>query len=243
MNVILNLNLIRRSRAFSKICFYAFLIFITLGLVLLFYPITQIPFIDLLIAVFLLLIGYAFLRINMRMSNRWEGTPRIDEKLTDALKGLSSDYYLCHYITYNAHVLVGTSRIWLLDTTEFSGEIYFDDEKNRWAQKHTGTAIERFLKAEKFPAISKLKMQATKDWVKTIEVIKKQYGTSTTDNLPDPEYRMVFLNEKASFPQADAFSNYSRLDNLKDLIRKQTGTSSKPNNAIRQLIEIFSGSA
>jgi hypothetical protein len=241
MDVLLNQRLVKRSRIFTRICFFLFLVFLTIGLILLVYPPTnrQNRALDLLISAGFLLIGYLFLRINMSMSSRWEAKPRIDELLTSALKGLPAEFTLAHYVTYNAHILVGPKNVYLLDTTDFSGEVYFNETKNHWAIKRMGNAAERLIKREHFPNTRKTRIQALKDWGKMLAHLKKTKSKAGFENIPEPEYLMVLLNEKSSVPQVDAFAAFIRLDKLKDVIRKRSGPSAQPTEVIKKFLFVL----
>ncbi len=239
MNVLINQKTIKRSRLFSRICFYGFLGFLTLGLVFTFYPITPIRTLNLIITAFFLLVCYCLLRINMSMANRWETKPRIDERITSALKGLTSDFYLCHYVTYNAHILIGPTCIWLIDTSDFSGEILFDEKSDKWLSRVNGGFFERLIKPSRSPNVKKLEAQALKDWKKTLAVFKEK---DPSIELQTPDFVLAFLDEHANPRSSSSRVSLIRLDKLKDFVRKQVNPSQKQKESLKKLLAVLLGS-
>src|SRR5512136_863354 len=61
-----------------------------------------------------LILGFAMTQIGMFFSNRWGRSPRPDEQLDSALKGLPGDTVLYHYMSPVPHLLVGPAGVWIL---------------------------------------------------------------------------------------------------------------------------------
>lgn len=77
-----------------------------------------------------LVAGFMMTQIGMYMGNRWGRSPRRDEKLDAALKGLHSEFSIFHYSTPVSHLLVGPAGVWVLLPYQQAGKAFF--VKNRW---------------------------------------------------------------------------------------------------------------
>ncbi|MDX1437131.1 MAG: hypothetical protein R3335_09985, partial [Anaerolineales bacterium] len=72
-----------------------------------------------------LLIGFVLSQVGLYFTNRWGRSPRPDEELSKALKGLTQEYTLYHYSTPARHVLLGPAGIWVLSAHQQNGEITY----------------------------------------------------------------------------------------------------------------------
>ena len=88
-----------------------------------------------LVWVSLLSLAFGFLAstIGAYHANRWLRSPRADEVLTQALKGISNQYHLYHYLLPVPHVLLGPAGLFLFRTYLHEGPIQYDGKK--WKQK------------------------------------------------------------------------------------------------------------
>ena len=82
-----------------------------------------------LVALFL---GFTLSQIGIFYSTRFGRSPRPDQELDDALKGLDDQYALYHYTSPVAHLLVGPAGIWMLFPYLQKGKIIYEDKKERW---------------------------------------------------------------------------------------------------------------
>jgi hypothetical protein len=82
-----------------------------------------------------LLVGFGLSQIGIYFGNRWGRSPRPDEVLNDALKGLDGRYSIYHYTTPTSHLLVGPAGVWVLMPRHQAGTITYDENKKRWRQK------------------------------------------------------------------------------------------------------------
>ena len=65
-------------------------------------------------SVIALVSGFTLSQVGIYYSNRFGRSPRPDETLDSALKGLDNQYALYHYQSPVTHLLVGPSGIWIL---------------------------------------------------------------------------------------------------------------------------------
>ena len=90
-------------------------------------------------AVLALILGFTMTQIGMFFSNRWGRSPRPDEQLDAALKGLPGDTVLYHYVTPASHLLVGPAGVWILQTHHQKGKVTYD--RNRWRVSGGGRRV------------------------------------------------------------------------------------------------------
>ena len=83
-----------------------------------------------------MIIGLIFSQVGVYFANRWGKSPRVDERITQGLKGLDDRYTLYHYTTPVPHLLVGPSGIWVITPQYQSGTVTY--EKNRYRQQGVG---------------------------------------------------------------------------------------------------------
>ena len=61
-----------------------------------------------------LIIGFTLSQIGIMYSNRFVRSPRPDQQLDNALKGLDDKYALYHYRSAVTHFLIGPAGFWIL---------------------------------------------------------------------------------------------------------------------------------
>lgn len=80
-----------------------------------------------------LLVGFAASAVGTYYANHWTRSPRADEVLTQALKGISNQYHFYHYLLPVSHVLLGPTGLFLFRAYLQEGPIIYDGKK--WKQK------------------------------------------------------------------------------------------------------------
>lgn len=80
-----------------------------------------------------LIIGFFCTTVGAYYANHWMRVPRPDQVISDALKGISNQYHLYHYLLPVPHVLLGPTGIYLFRAYINDGQITFDGQ--RWKQK------------------------------------------------------------------------------------------------------------
>lgn len=83
-----------------------------------------------------LILGFTMTQIGMYFSTRFGRSPRPDEKLDAALKGLPGDATLYHYSAPAPHLLVGPMGIWALIPYHQRGKLTHDGK--RWRLRGGG---------------------------------------------------------------------------------------------------------
>ncbi len=131
MKVVTNSKLIKRNAKIGQYTSIGALVILGIGLYISF----KMPdkFVYSLLA---LLLGFLMSQIGMYYGNRWGRSPRPDELIDKALKGLGREYTVYHYVTAASHLLAGPAGIWTLMPYYQSGKIVY--EKKRWKSKGGG---------------------------------------------------------------------------------------------------------
>jgi hypothetical protein len=80
-----------------------------------------------------LLVGYLASAIGVYFLQHWTRSPRADEVLDSALKGISNHYHIYHYLLPAQHVLIGPAGVFLFRAYAVEGPVRYDGKK--WRQK------------------------------------------------------------------------------------------------------------
>jgi len=79
-----------------------------------------------------LVVGFFASAIGVFYANHWTRSPRADEVLDNALKGISNHYHIYHYLLPVQHVLLGPAGVFVFRTYAHEGPITYDGKK--WKQ-------------------------------------------------------------------------------------------------------------
>ena len=162
-----------------------------------------------------LLVGFLLSQVGIHFTNRWGRSPRPDEQISLALKGLDKRYALYHYQTPASHVLVGPAGVWVLIPKHQRGTITY--RKNRWKQSGGGI-IQNYLKIFAQEGIGRPDLEIESD----IEGVEKYLGKRLPEGTEIPEIQaaLIFSNPEADIQADDAPVPTLPAKKLKDMIRK-----------------------
>lgn len=162
-----------------------------------------------------LLLGFLLSQVGIHFTNRWGRSPRPDEQISLALKGLDKRYALYHYRVSASHVLVGPAGVWALIPKHQKGTITY--RKNRWKQSGGGI-IQNYLKIFAQEGIGRPDLEIESD----IEDLEKFLGKALPEGAEIPEIQaaLVFSHPEADIQADDAPYPTLPAKKLKDLIRK-----------------------
>jgi hypothetical protein len=82
-----------------------------------------------------LLLGFLSSVVGAYFANHWTRTPRADQLLDQALKGISNQYHMYHYLLPVPHVMLGPAGLFVFRTYLHEGPVSYDGRK--WKQKLT----------------------------------------------------------------------------------------------------------
>lgn len=219
MKIVQNTRKIERNKKIGKYTTIGGLVILGIGL----YVNLAAPQ-EIVISFGALIVGFAMSQVGIYYGNRFGKSPRPDELLTGALKGLSEQYTLYHYMTPVPHVLVGPAGVWVLLPYPQTGTVTYDTEKKRWRQKGGSFLLKAFAQE----GLSKPDVEAkyTTDDLKAF-LSKRMPGVE----LPPVQALAVFTAKKIELDVAGAPVEAVALDKVKDFFRKKA----KPGRLEEQL--------
>lgn len=208
MKIITNNQIIRRNRLIGQTSTIASLVILGSGLVMSFQP-------HLINWSFLaLIVGFLLSQIGIYFGSRWGRSPRPDEKINQALKGLDNKFSLYHYTVGVAHLISGPAGVWVLLPFHQGGTITYSEEKNRWKQKGGNLYLKVF--AQESLGRPDLEVQSAMNDAQRI--LKSVLGDQ---EIPEPQVALVFTNPKANLDAANAPYPTLHLSKLKDFLRQK----------------------
>jgi hypothetical protein len=163
-----------------------------------------------------LIVGFAMTQIGMYFSNRWGRSPRPDEQLDAALKGIPGDTFIYHYVTPVPHLLVGPAGIWILRTYHQRGKISYS--KNRW-RLTGGGFMQAYMTIFGQEGLGRPDLDIASD----IEALKKFLTKRLADaEIPEIQAALVFTNEQIEIDDTDQPLPALKLKQLKDFMRQKS---------------------
>lgn len=216
MNVIIDEKLIKRNARIGQVLTIISLATLGAGMFITF----QKP--ELLgISIAALLIGFLLSQIGIYYTNRWGRSPRPDEQISLALKGLDKRYALYHYQTPASHVLVGPAGIWVLLPKHQRGTITY--RKNRWRQSGGGF-LQNYLKIFAQEGIGRPDLEIESEIEGLKKLLRKILPEET--EVPDIQAALVFSNPEVEIQVEDAPAPTLTAKKLKEFMR--TTAKQKP---------------
>jgi hypothetical protein len=229
MKIVLNEKLVKRNKVMTQVTFFGALAVLVMGFIIMMQSGT---YLSMMLAVVALFAGYILSRINIRLTNQWNRSPRPDEAVTAALKGLGEKYTLYHYSSPASHMLVGQSGVWVILPFDQDGKISYVKEKDKWVFTQNGSFFHRLFTPETIGDPNKELAEELKrlnKWLKEIEL----------PNIPEPRTLLVFLHDKTVL-DAQGYSNAAmKVDKIKDYLRKQVITRPEQLTALTQIQDIL----
>jgi len=209
MKIVINEKMIRRNARIGQVMGAAGLLVLAGGMYISIKMPTQIAF-----SWGALVLGFTLAQVGIYFGNRWGRRPRMDEALSQALKGLDNRYTLYHYSTPAGHLLVGPAGVWVLIPLYQRGVITY--EKGHWRQKGGGIGL-TYLKMFAQEGLGNPDVEvATRVGGIKQDLEKKM----TAVQVPPIQVALVFTNEQAVLQVDDAPIPAVAAKKLKDLIRK-----------------------
>lgn len=227
MKIIANEKLIKRNNRLGQIASIGSLVVLAVGM---FYSFKDTQGTYMTLTFSALVLGFIMFQVGNYFLNRWGKSPRPDELLSQALKGLDDKYSLYHYSTEIAHLLVGPAGIIALLPYPQVGKIYFDANKKQW--KQSGGNF--FMKVFAQESLGRPANEA--DYAKQqLEKYLLKIGVGA--DQAKASSLLVFTNEKAVIEGEGSPTPYVTLEKFKDYIRKQAKTENLDADPIIDLIE------
>ncbi len=210
MNIVRNEKLIRRNARIGQITSLASLAVLGAGMYITFTQPEQFN-----LALLALLVGFILSQVGIYYGNRWGRSPRPDELLDQALKGLSKEYTLYHYATPTSHLLVGPAGIWTLLPYPQRGTITY--EKKRWRLRGGGF-LQTYMRIFGQEGLGRPDLEAGAE----IERLRRYLARFfSEEELPEIQAALVFTDPRATIQADEAPLPTLPLKRLKEFIRRQ----------------------
>lgn len=178
-----------------------------------------------------LILGFTMTQIGMYFSNRWGRSPRPDEQLDLALKGLPGDTTIYHYVASAPHLLVGSMGLWVLLPYHQHGRVTY--QKNRW-RISGGGFMQAYMTLFGQEGLGRPDLDATSQ----TESVKKHLTARMDEGLVPPiRAVLVFSSDKVEIVSGDAPLPAVQIRKLKDFMRQRTKEATTPADTLRRVKE------
>jgi len=224
MKIVANEKLIRRNATLGQIASISSLVILIGSFVLSF----QRP--DLFVIAYGgLLLGFVLTQMGIYYGSRWGRSPRPDELINQALKGMDDRYALYHYILPAAHVLIGPAGVWVFLPKQQVGKVTY--EKNRWRIKGGGF-IQGYLRIFGQEGIGRPDLEVASE----VEAAQKYFKKKLPDDeLPEIQPALVFTHPKVEIEADAAPVPTLYASQLKEFIRKTAKGKTLPPETVKML--------
>jgi hypothetical protein len=162
-----------------------------------------------------LILGFTMTQVGMYFSNRWSRSPRPDEQLDAALKGLPGDTTIYHYTAPAPHLLVGPGGAWILLPFHQRGKVTY--YRNRW-RLTGGGFMQTYMTIFGQEGIGRPDLELASE----IDSVRKHLAKHLDEaEIPEIRGALVFLNDQIEIDAADAPMPALKARQLKDFIRQR----------------------
>ena len=227
MKISINEKLIKRNKTITQISLYSAIALIAIGL---FMSFSNPDKAKVLLSYLVLLPAYVLMQINVFMSNKWGRNPRIDQIISNSLKGLDNRYSLYHYTTPISHLLVGPAGIWIIKPYHQHGIISYDEKKKKYIQKGGGNFLTKLFAMDTLSDIER-------ETQRQISTFNKYFEKIGLKEYPKPLIANVFFHPEAKIQAKNAPETTINIDKLKDLVRHTVKKTSLRDDIINKILE------
>ena len=162
-----------------------------------------------------LVLGFILVQLGMYMGNRYGRSPRPDEKLDAALKGLPNEFVIYHFATPVSHLLVGPAGIWILMPYHQRGQVTF--RKNRW-QMSGGGFMQAYLRIFGQEGLSRPDLEIDSGIRSLSKYLAKHMDES---EIPEINAMLVFTSDDVEIDKGEATVPAMKVKQIKDFIRQK----------------------
>jgi hypothetical protein len=176
-----------------------------------------------------LLLGFTMTQIGMYFSNRWGRSPRPDEQLDGALKGLPGDTTLYHYMTPVSHLLVGSPGVWILKPYHQRGKLTY--ARGRW-RLSGGGFVQGYMSIFGQESIGRPDIDSDAE-VKALQ----RFLAKNLENadLPEIHTALVFTNDSVEISADGAPLPALKGRQLKDFLRQRVKERTIPSTELEKI--------
>ena len=214
MNIYTNEKLVKRNARIAQFSMFGGLAVLAGGMIISFRDPARYFNLSLLA----LALGFILSQVGIYFTNRFGRSPRPDQLLNQALKGLDSKYALYHYMTASSHVLVGPAGVWVLLPRHQRGIVTYS--KGRYRQK-SGGLLQNYLKIFAQEGLGRPEMDVQNEKESLRNWLTKRMPEEST--IPDIQAALVFTNARVEIDILEDETLPAEtvmLVKLKDVMRK-----------------------
>jgi hypothetical protein len=219
MKIIKNEKLIKRNGKWGEYLSLAGLLVMGAGIFLasqfLLKPQQAVTTLNNLIFLGLMAVGIVLSQVSSTIGKRYGRSPRPDEKLDAALKGLPGETTLYHFMTPASHLLVGPAGLWVLIPSSAVGKAYYS--KKRW-RNSGGGFFQGYLRLFGQEGIGSPDLDAEAE---SAALQKKLAKKMDADQVPPISAVLVFTEASVDLDAGDSPLPTVRLKQLKDFFRQK----------------------
>jgi hypothetical protein len=221
MIIVRNERLIKRNKRIGNVSGLLSIVILGLGMYVSYKFQERIEY-----ALIALVLGFTLSQVGIFYTNRFSRSPRPDEELDAALKGLDDQYTLYHYQSPVSHLLVGPAGLWVLYSFPQKGKIVYDGKRGRW-KKLGGNFYLRIFAQDSIG-------RPDQDIKISQERLRKELGKIPDFDVPEIKAALVFSNENAVIEAENAPEPTLHARQLKKFIRKEAkGDMNIPNHIVK----------
>jgi len=225
MKLSINNKLIERNNKIAQLTLYISLALLMIGFI---WTLRNSEPSKSLIGYLILIPAYLLVQVSIFMANRWGKSPRPDEIVVQALKGLDDKYTLYNYTTGVPHLLVGPIGVWIINPYHHKGEISYNLEKKQYQQKGGPNFIAKHFAQEGLPNISREVNSLKRD----LDNYLKKNSIIFYEN---PEVVNLFYSDEIFLKTNNSPDINLKTSKLKDFIRKYVKKVKIPLEKIEEL--------
>ncbi len=211
MKIIENTKLIERNAKIGKYTFFTSLAIFGIGLYVSFSQQSNNDPKILIWTMAALIVGYIISQISISYQNRFGKTPRPDQLITAALKGMGEKYTLFHYSGPVSHMLIGPTGVWAIIPFNQPGMIIYTNGK--WKHKG-GSFLQKFFGGDNLGRPDLEADSAIRDLTKSLSNFYQE------DLLPPVQAILLFTNPKTELETQESPFPAATSKKVKDTIRK-----------------------
>jgi hypothetical protein len=183
----------------------------------------------------LLIAGFIASQLGVYFGARFGRSPRPDEALDKALKGLDERYSIFHYTTAVSHLLVGPAGTWIFVPRHQGGKVTY--AKGRWKQSKSG-CIQAYLRFFAQEGIGRPDLDIPIETNSLQKYFQKKHAEM---EVPPIQAAIVFTNEAAELEVADAPVPALPAKELKEFIRKKAKEAPLSMVKVKEIVDALQG--
>jgi uncharacterized membrane protein YuzA (DUF378 family) len=180
-----------------------------------------------------LVLGFMLTQVGMYFGNRFGRSPRPDEKLDAALKGLPGDFTMYHYYTPVSHLLVGLAGIWVIIPIRQRGKISYI--KNRW-RLSGGGFVQGYMSIFGQEGLGRPDIEVQNETQAAAKYISQKMEGA---EVPEVRGILVFTHDEVEIETNDAPMPAVVLKKLKDFMRQKAKEQLLSIDKIKQISELL----